>query len=101
MTTIPNHEDKNEKWNIIGRLVEKCGTHEDKIAWMLCRAEKAEENIKALGGIEQIKRNLKNKIKKEKKIKGAQRKEKRIVFVVFSVVIVVVSYIVFKLLGAL
>ena len=34
--------DIDYRWNLIGNLVEKYGTDEERIAWMLCRGDAAE-----------------------------------------------------------
>lgn len=92
MTTTPDkqpYDDKNKRWNMISRLVENYGTYEDSVAWALCRNDAIRWRIESHG---------KNKIvKKDSKT----IKTERIVFGISCVVIVIGSYITFKILGIL
>jgi hypothetical protein len=97
MTTTPDkqaYEDKNKKWNMIGKLVKTYGTYKDKLAWISCLADAAKWRIEKYS-------STSNTIKKLETTKKAQKTEEIIVFVVFSIVIVVASYITFKILGIL
>lgn len=55
----------DERWDTIGRLVEKHGTPIQKVAWMLCRGDAAEWKIASEGGIEGIKKALRKRIEND------------------------------------
>jgi|LAHQ01.1.fsa_nt_gb hypothetical protein len=47
MTNKNRYDDPDERWTMIGELVNTYGNHDEQIAWMLCRGDAAEWRIAA------------------------------------------------------
>lgn len=43
---MPDVNDIDDRWTMVGDLVERCGTAEEKLAWALCRGDFAELRVK-------------------------------------------------------
>lgn len=47
MTNKNRYDDPDERWTMIGELVNTYGNEDEQMAWMLCRGDAAEWRIAA------------------------------------------------------